>query len=165
LLLTKPLDSQFIVSTRYFVPWRLVSVVAGLGLVGYAAWRLDAAITPVGVALFLLLLACALTIVYCVMLGVMTLCFWFVRLENLMALLWSFWEMGRYPITVYRGVLRFALTYLVPVAFVTTVPAQAVTGRLTASAVFAAMGVAMGLLLVTRWFWLFGLRHYTSASS
>ncbi len=128
LRLTKPLDSQFTVSTRYFVIWRSVTFMAGLGLVGYGAWRLGVAVTPNRVLLFLLLLTCGLAVVYAIMLGVMTLCFWFVRLENLMVLLWSFWETGRYPISVYRGIPRAVLTYLIPFAFVTAVPAETITG-------------------------------------
>jgi ABC-2 type transport system permease protein len=163
--LTKPLDSQFTVSTRYFVVWRSVSVIAGLALVIYAAWRLGVTVTPMRVLLFLLMLVCALCIVYGIMLGVMTLCFWFVRLENLIVLLWSFWETGRYPITVYRGIPRLLLTYLVPVAFVTTVPAEAVVGRLEGATVGIAVALAVGMLIAVRTLWQFALRHYSGASS
>jgi ABC-2 type transport system permease protein len=163
--LTKPLDSQFTVSTRYFVLWRSVSALAGFGLVGYAAWRLGISLTPMRVLLFLLLLTCALCIVYSIMLGVMTLCFWFVRLENLIALLWSFWETGRYPVTVYRGIPRFLLTYIVPVAFVTTVPAQAIVRWVEPLTAALAVALAAGMLAATRVLWQFALRHYSGASS
>ncbi|HEX5148657.1 MAG TPA: ABC-2 family transporter protein, partial [Candidatus Limnocylindrales bacterium] len=61
--------------------------------------------------------------------------------------------------------LRVSLTFLVPIAFAVTVPAQALTGRLTPdvlalSAVFAAL-----LLLGTRWFWRVGTRRYSGASA
>lgn len=164
-ILTKPLDSQFIVSTRYFVAWRVVNCFAGLALVGYAAWRMGIALTPGRILIFLLLLAFSLIILYAIMLGVMTLCFWFVRLENLMALLWAFWETGRYPITVYRGIPRFVLTYLIPVAFVTTVPAEVITGRLHFPTVIQAGVLATLLFFGASALWRFALRHYTSASS
>lgn len=163
--LTKPLDSQFTVSTRYFVIWRFVSVLAGFGLVIYATWRLGIAMTPLRVLLFLLLLTCALCIVYSIMMGVMTLCFWFVRLENLIALLWSFWETGRYPITVYRGIPRFLLSYIVPVAFVTTVPAQAIVRWVEPLTVALAFALAVGMLAATRALWQIALRRYSGASS
>lgn len=38
---------------------------------------------------------------------------------------------GCYPIGIYPGWLRGGLTFLAPLAFAVTVPAEALTGRLT----------------------------------
>ena len=53
----------------------------------------------------------------------------------------------------------------VPVAFIITVPAQALAGRLAHSLLPVAVGVACTLLLLSSAFWRFGLRHYTGASA
>jgi ABC-2 type transport system permease protein len=37
---------------------------------------------------------------------------------------------GKYPIAMYPGWLRIGLTFLVPLAFAVTVPAEAITSRL-----------------------------------
>ena len=52
-----------------------------------------------------------------------------------------------------------------PIAFAVTVPAEALTGRLTVETLALAAGFALLLFLVTRWFWRFGLRHYSGASA
>ena len=57
------------------------------------------------------------------------------------------------------------MTYLVPVGFAVTVPAQIVTHRLHWTTVAVAFGFGAALLAFTRWFWRFGLRRYSGASA
>jgi ABC-2 type transport system permease protein len=57
------------------------------------------------------------------------------------------------------------VTFLVPIAFAITVPAQAVTSRLAWSTVVLALVFAAVLFVSTRWFWQFGLRRYSGASA
>jgi len=46
-----------------------------------------------------------------------TLTFWVVRADNILVIFLSVYEAGRWPVTIYPGALRYALTFLVPVAF------------------------------------------------
>ena len=94
-----------------------------------------------------------------------TLSFWFVRVENILVIFQSMYEAGRWPVSLYPGWLRFGLTFIVPVAFATTVPAEALTGRLTGNTLIDAMVVAFILLAVSRVFWRIGLRRYSGASA
>ena len=75
------------------------------------------------------------------------------------------YEAGRWPVGLYPRGLRYALTFLVPIAFATTVPAEALTGRLTWQALLGAVALAAALLGVSRWFWRVGVRHYSGASA
>ena len=59
----------------------------------------------------------------------------------------SMYEAGRWPVSLYPGWLRFALTFLVPVAFATTVPAEALTGRLNGQTLLGAVALAAALLV------------------
>ena len=56
---------------------------------------------------------------------------------------------GRWPVTIYPGWLRIGLTFLVPVAFAVTVPAEALASRLTPTTLGLAAGFALVLLLFT----------------
>ena len=69
------------------------------------------------------------------------------------------------PITVYRGPVRVVLTFVVPIAFMTTFPAAALINKL--EWVYALIGVALALTLfaLSAFFWRFALRSYSSASS
>jgi viologen exporter family transport system permease protein len=94
-----------------------------------------------------------------------TLAFWFVRVENILEVFQSMYEAGRWPVSLYPGWLRFALTFVVPVAFATTVPAEALTGRLTVATLLGAGALAVGMLVASRGFWTLGLRRYSGSSA
>jgi ABC-2 type transport system permease protein len=75
------------------------------------------------------------------------------------------YEAGRWPVGIYPPWLRWSLTFLVPVAFATTVPAEALSGRLTVQTLLGAVALAAALLLISRAFWRVGLRRYSGASA
>ena len=72
---------------------------------------------------------------------------------------------GRYPITAYPVILRFIFTLLLPVAFLTTVPAEAVLGELNLITILSGFLLSSLFLILSRRFWIIALKHYTSASS
>jgi ABC-2 type transport system permease protein len=88
-----------------------------------------------------------------------------VRVENVLMIFQSMYEAGRWPISLYPGWLRFGLTFLVPVAFATTVPAEALTGRLNGQTLLGALALAAALLVASRLFWRVAIRHYSGASA
>jgi ABC-2 type transport system permease protein len=51
------------------------------------------------------------------------------------------------------------------VAFAVTVPAEALTSRLTGTVLLAMLGLAALLFALARILWRVGLRHYTGASA
>ena len=91
--------------------------------------------------------------------------FWFVRLEDLLALFQIMYQAGSWPISIYPFWLRASLTFLAPIVFAVTVPAEALVGRLTWLSPLGTVALALGLLVGSHWFWQFGLRHYTGASA
>jgi ABC-2 type transport system permease protein len=75
------------------------------------------------------------------------------------------YQAGRWPVGIYPEWLRLALTFIVPVAFAVTAPAEALTARLTSQTLVLALAVAAGSLIASRLFWKVGLRHYSGASA
>jgi ABC-2 type transport system permease protein len=90
---------------------------------------------------------------------------WFVKTWNATEVLRAALVAGRYPISAYPAGLRAFFTFVLPVAFLTTVPAEAILGRAAGGWLLASIAVAALCLLLSRRFWLFALRFYTSASS
>jgi len=90
---------------------------------------------------------------------------WFVKTWNVTEVLRAALSAGRYPISAYPPGLRTLFTVVLPVAFLTTVPAEALLGRASSHWLLLSLAVAAGSLLLSRWFWRFALRDYTSASS
>jgi ABC-2 type transport system permease protein len=72
---------------------------------------------------------------------------------------------GRYPISAYPVILRFVFTLVLPVAFLTTFPAEAILGELKFNILFFGLILSSLFFIFSRLFWKFALKHYTSASS
>ncbi len=163
--LTKPEDTQLIVSIKQVDIWRLIDIVLGLGvLVAALIWMGE----KVGIwqaGSFILMLIAGAVIVYSFLLILATLSFWFVRVENILVIFQSIYEAGRWPVSLYPGWLRYGLTFVIPVAFATTIPSEALTARLNWETLLGAVGLAVGLFAVSRLFWRVGLRHYSGASA
>jgi ABC-2 type transport system permease protein len=104
-------------------------------------------------------------LLYCFWLVMATGAFWVVNMWFLAELFEGVYQTGRWPIGVYPGWLRYSMTYLVPIGFAVTVPAQALTDRLEWETVVIALGFAALVAAFTRWFWRFGLKRYSGASA
>jgi len=163
--LTKPEDAQLIVSIKRVDIWRLIDIMLGLAvLIAALIWMGE----QVGIwqaGSFILMLIAGAVIVYSFFLILATLSFWFVRVENILVIFQSMYEAGRWPVSLYPGWLRYGLTFVIPVAFATTIPAEALTARLTWETLLGAVGLAVGLFAVSRLFWRVGLRHYSGTSA
>jgi ABC-2 type transport system permease protein len=162
-VLLKPISSQFWLSTHTVSPWGLPNIAFGLAIIGYAGQRLGLGIH--NYLLSLLPLGFGLAILYSLwfMLGAMSI--WFVKIYNVTEVLRGLMDAGRYPMVGYPVAYRWFFTFVVPVAFLTTVPAETLLGRVDIGWILAAGGLAIALLFATNAFWRFALRFYTSASS
>ncbi|CAN5208592.1 ABC-2 family transporter protein [soil metagenome] len=164
-MLLKPASTQFLVSTRHLSIVRLSDLVIGAGVLVAGLVMLGDAVSPGAVALFAVTLAAGVALVYALLLTLVTLAFWFVRIENLLAIFWAFTDAGRFPIDVYPGWLRITLATVVPIGIAVTVPAEAISGRATPESVAVMLAGTFVSVVFASWFWSRGLRSYTGASA
>ena len=75
------------------------------------------------------------------------------------------YEAGRWPIGIYPDWLRYILTFLIPVAFAITIPAEALSGRLTTESLITSGLLCLFLFFFSRWFWTRGIKNYSGASA
>jgi ABC-2 type transport system permease protein len=164
-VLTKPEDAQLLVSVQRVSLWSLIDVLMGFGVVGYSLVWLEGRITWLEGIGFAVALLAGTVIVYSFFLMLSTCVFWFIKVENILVIFMSMYRAGLWPVGIYPPILRFVLTFLVPVAFAVTVPAEAAVGRLTPQTLMLAAGLAVAFLAVARAFWQYGIRHYSGASA
>ncbi len=164
-VLTKPEDAQLLISVREVRIWQLVDAAAGLAIVAFAVARVERDVGLADVATFAVTLALGAAMLYCFWLALATMAFWIVRIWAVSDLFEGLYQTGRWPISIYPGWLRYGLTFLVPIGFAVTVPAQAVTSRLSWPSALAAAGFAALLAVLTRRFFRFGLSRYSGASA
>jgi len=163
--LTKPVDGQVLVSIREFRFWQLTDVVVGLAVLAIAVVQMQEQIGLWQALAFVAALALGGIMIYCFWLMLTTSAFWLIRIWELVNLFQGLYAAGRWPVTIYPQWLRLGLTFLVPVAFAVTVPAEALTDRLTPLTLLGALGLAVLLAGLARFIWRLGVRSYSGASA
>ncbi len=163
--LTKPEDAQVLVSVRQFRIWQVMDVISGAILIGFGLAGVESSVGVADALAFAAALAAGALMIYCFWLVITTVAFWVVRMEHVLELFEGVYQTGRWPVGVYPGWLRYTVTFLIPVAFAVTVPAEALTSRLDWGTLVLSFVFAGVLFAATRWFWRFGLRHYSGASA
>jgi ABC-2 type transport system permease protein len=162
-VLLKPISSQFWLSAHTLSPWGLPDLIFGSVVIVYAGNRLGLSIH--GYLLSLVPIAFGFIILYSLwfMLGAMSI--WFVKIYNVTEVLRGLMEAGRFPMAAYPMGFRVFFTFVVPVAFLTTIPAEVILGRGEILWTAGSGMLAGALLWASNAFWKFALRFYTSASS
>jgi ABC-2 type transport system permease protein len=163
--LTKPEDAQLLVSVRELRIWRTMDIITGAIVIGVGLRQLHGGLSVGDWLAFALLLVLGGVTMYGFLLILTTGAFWIVRMGFLPDLFEGVYQTGRWPIGIYPDWLRYSLTFLVPIGFAITVPAEALTSRLQWNTVLLAIGFAIAVVIVSRWFWRRGLRHYSGASA
>ena len=164
-VLLKPADAQLLVSLSKIEPWRVIDLLGALTIFTIAFRKLGRAPTVGEVLLAAVLLCGAVLVLYSIAILVVSIAFVAVRVDNLLYLFQSVFDVARWPNTVFRGVLAFVFTFVVPLALMTTYPALALLGKLDGRSAAGALAGTAVFAAFARAIWLASIRRYTSASS
>lgn len=164
-VITKPIDTQFWISTRKFNFDQIGTFIAGIALMLIGLTQTNAHPDIAQWLAYLLLVGSSLAIYYSICLMLMTTGIWLVRVDNLWVLTESLTQVARYPIDIYGQNLRQFFTFGFPLAFIATIPAGQLVRGLDWMLVGIGLAWAIGFLALSRWFWRYALTHYASASS
>lgn len=162
-VLLKPINSQFWLSTHTLSPWGVPDILFGSIIIGYAGSLLGLTLGDYLLSTIPLIFGFISLYSLWFILGATSI--WFVKIYNVTEVLRGLLEAGRYPMVAYPIAYRFFFTFVVPVAFLTTVPAETMLGRVQLGWVIGAGLLALCLFAIATVFWRFALRFYTSASS
>ena len=165
LVFIKPLDSQFLVSIGQFRLYHISRVLSGIILIVYSLSVLQIRLSFFDILLFSIFSVAGLVVVYSMWFGLMTLSFWLIDLFNLHELISMITGAARYPLEMLRHVGEYLLYILMPLVVITSVPAQVLTKKLDLSLAAWSLFTAAFLFILSRKFWQFALKFYTSASS
>ena len=164
-VLIKPVGSQLHATLRRYKIPRLSNGIAGFIIIAYAIAQLKLQLQPQQLIYFLALFVAAIIILYSIMVLLASITFWAVQMDNIHDLFYGFFEAAKYPASAFPQPVRFIITFVFPVAFLTSVPAEAILNRVTPQLVMYGCGMAAVLLFLCTRFWRIALRNYSSASS
>lgn len=160
--LLKPLDAQLQVSVRVISPWGATDVAFGTALIVWGASH--SGVRAVDALLMIVPLTSGAVILYGLWFLVSTTSIWFVKIYNATEVLRGLLEAGRFPLAAYPAAYRFLFTFIAPIGFLTTVPAEVLLGRARPAFFLGSIAMAVILFVAARLFWRFSLRSYTGAS-
>lgn len=165
-VLVRPLNAWYQVVIETMNPELLVGMFAGIALMIYSgqAMHLELIWWDIPLALVMVLGA---TLIYA---GVYTflasLGFWTEGNIGLMPMVYNLSNYGRYPMTVYRGPIRFILTWVLPFAFVGFYPATLLMHRYEFIG-YALLTPVVGVIAFALAYrvWVAGIRRYRGTGS
>jgi len=166
-LLVLPLDSQFAVSTKQFSLDSVINGLLGGVVVLVSLSRLGIVPSATSVAMYLVALGFGVAVHYSIMLSLAAVSFWIVRAQGLVYGYFNFLNIARYPDVIFPRLFRFVFGWIIPVVIVANIPARLLIKPLDQPEwlmfhLVMAAGIAFWL---SRIFWRFAIRHYSSASS
>src|SRR5512137_1974636 len=141
--LTKPADAQGLISVREFRLWSLTDVIVGVMVLSYGVYNYQGSVGVIEALEFVLALILGSILVYCFWLIITSTAFWIVRVDEIVNLFQGVYAAGRWPVGIYPRWLQLGLTFIIPVAFAVTIPAEALTSRLTPLILFGTFGLTI----------------------
>ena len=164
-VLLKPIDSQFIISLKNIAPSGFLEIIIGFALLFFCIRINQINITLGFLILCVTTLFCSIVILYSLWFLISTTTIWFVKTWNATEVLRSFLYIGRFPLNSFSFSLRIFFSIFIPIAFITSIPSEVFLGLAQLWKILLELIVSGIFLIVSRKFWLFALKFYTSASS
>jgi ABC-2 type transport system permease protein len=163
-ILLKPLDSQFSVSMWYVGYLTVFRVLMAAGFSMYIIYTYNIELQLINVISFFVLLVFSLLLVYSIWFLILTLMIWFPRLSNLVELLFNLNDLSRFPPEMYFQFKNVFIYLLIPYTFVLVTPLKTLLNKVLVGEIFGLLFFSISLFILSRFFWRFALRSYTSAS-
>src|SRR3954447_20241476 len=166
-MLVLPIDSQFAVSSKQFELDSIINALVGAAIVILSLSNLHLVPTPIAIVLYLTALIFGVAVHYSIMLTLAAISFWIVRAQGLVYGYFNFLNIARYPDVIFPKIFRVIFGWIIPVIIIANIPAPLLIKPLGQPLFLMAHLAAASLIVfvLSRCFWRFALRHYSSASS
>jgi len=165
-LITKPVDSQFIVSFYDFNIPNLFNLLVGLVIFIVSLFQLGISVSILQFVLVLYLIILFIVSVYSLMFSGLCMTFWAGRLkamESLIRLILD--EPANVPASLYQGFFKVLFYFILPIALISTVPTNIFYFEIEYQLILYYSVFTLIAFGVSRFVWKRGLKTYSSVSS
>jgi ABC-2 type transport system permease protein len=165
-LLLLPVNTRFVVSLRQVDLGAFFNALSALGVMAYAAVKMQFLPGLIQVAGFLGLCLAGILIHYSLMFLLATISFWTVRAQGIVWGYYNLFQIARMPDEAFQGWFKAFFTFAVPMLLVSNVPVRVLVNKLNSPlALLQLLLMSVGCYLISEWGWRASVRRYTSASS
>jgi len=163
-ILLKPLDTQFTMSMWTFRFTNIFRVLFGIIFVSIMMNISHLSLSFFQWILFIILFGSSLMLLYAIWFSISTLTIWFTNLSNVIDFLYTISNLGRYPPEMIEHTKNLFLYIFLPLSLLATVPTKLILHKLNILEGLLLFVCSTILFYLSRKFWQFALRFYTSAS-
>lgn len=162
---TKPVNSQFMISLKNVEIGSLISVLAGFAIIGYALVAGNMTFTLGKLILYVIAIFHALLVEYAVYFIMTCLSFWTVKTDFVEKIHGIICYFSTRPVDIYKGFIHIVLSYILPYGFVMTIAAKSAVKSIAVEEYGAFVLLSWCFFGASILFWKFSLKRYSSASS
>jgi ABC-2 type transport system permease protein len=164
-LLLLPVNTRFVVSLRQVDLGAFVNALSAVGVMAYAAHRLNLVPTIVQITGFLVLCLAGVLIHYSLMFLLASISFWTVRAQGIVWGYYNLFQIARMPDEAFHGLFKAFFTFAVPMLLVSNVPVRILVDKFSGTYLALLLIMSVVCFVVSEWGWRASVRQYTSASS
>src|SRR6266849_4733944 len=153
--------------SQLFQAFFFVNAAVGGVVVGVALSKLGVVPTPMSILLYLVALGFGIAVHYSIMLSLAAVSFWIVRAQGLVYGYFNFLNIARYPDAIFPRLFKIIFGWIIPVVIVANIPARLLIKSFghPGPLMFPLVVASTVVFCLSRAFWGFALRRYSSASS
>ena len=164
-ILAKPADSQFMLTFWYITYTTLIRITFGIVAMALLIHILHIHVTVFSIILFSCLSILGIAILYSIWFMVSTLLIWYPQITNVLGFLYELNGFARFPGDAYQFFNVFVFAFFLPITFVVTTPVKSLLSKMQWNDLLGILFFSIFLVILSRFFWKFALKHYSSASS
>lgn len=163
--LLKPVNSQFFASLRKIDVGSIMSAMAGIFMITYAAIRGNLTVSLTGILFYIIAIVFALIAEYSLYVILICLAFWLVKVDFAEIFHSIICYFSNKPADVYSGLIRKLLITLFPYGLLMTIATKTAISRVTSKEYIYGIMISTFFFILSFICWKVSIKKYGSASS
>jgi ABC-2 type transport system permease protein len=167
-ILVKPINKLYLASICQSDPedWMRVITALIIFFISFSHLNLTVFGMITGLVLYIFLIINSFFILYSLTLVIRSLSFWTIESEGMWRILESLTRNSQYPTDIFfHKLVRIFFTAVIPLAFMASVPAKILIHGPNLFLIISSTVLTISFFYISRKFFYYALRHYSSASS
>ncbi len=165
-ILIKPINALFQLITHELDVEHIGDILLALVIISVSSQMIGLSWNLANIAMLIFFSVTGVVILFSLALITSSLSFWFGKSNTLTEVIYHLTGFTKYPLEIYSTLITFAVSFVVPFAFVNYYPAQLFIGKgIAPSLAYLTPVVAMIAFAVAYGVWKLGLKNYQSTGS
>ncbi len=164
-ILLKPLNQRFNISFNEFDIPQIKNIIINITGLMYCFIKLNIRMTPLKLLLYILLSLNGFFLIYSIMFILMSLAFWFMRMDIVMGIGSELITIGNKPMQIYPRLLQKILIFVIPLFVCFNFPILFAVKDLSVSYILYSFAASFIFFLLSNFILKKGVRHYVGSGS